>query len=103
MDRSVYRYRFTRSVSMQEVEQSLLLAILAVECLHGASPVRLDARYSLTEEKRACVIDATTGVGEDLNRIFTGFVIKEFGEDAFSVRRIATAGQAGEVAQGTTE
>ena len=91
MDKNIYRYRFKEGISMQDVEESLLLAILAAECLHGESRVRLDASYSLSEEKRACAIDATTDVGRDVCRIFTGFAIREFGEDAFKVERVQEA------------
>ena len=61
--------------------------MLAVEGLHGASKVRLDAKYCFDTEKHACVIDADTVVGQDISRIFTGFAIREFGESAFTVSR----------------
>jgi hypothetical protein len=97
MDRNVHRYQFEKGVAMQEVEESLLLAILAAECLHGESRVRLDASYSLSEGKRAAVIDASTQVGQDICRIFTGFAIREFGEDAFQVERLEPTPQPMEV------
>jgi len=87
MTRETYRYTFDPSARMQEVEEALLLAALAVESLYGQSRVRMDAAYCLNAEKRTCVIDAATQVGRDICRIFTGFVIREFGEQAFSVRR----------------
>jgi len=88
MNKEIYRYTFEPSARMPEVEESLLLAVLAVESLHGQSRVRMDASYCVDAEKRACVIDATTPVGRDLCRIFTGFAIREFGEAAFKVRRV---------------
>ena len=88
MSREVYRYSFTPAVRMADAEESLLLAVLAAESLHGRSRVRMDASYCTDAEKRACVIDATSQVGRDICRIFTGFAIREFGEDAFQVRRI---------------
>lgn len=90
MNRELYRYRFDRDVPLKEAEESLLLAVLAAECLHGESRVRLDASYCFSRRKRACIIDATTEVGRDISRIFTGFAIKEFGEDAFHVKRLTT-------------
>jgi len=89
VNRDIYRYRFERDVPLKDVEESLLLAVLAAECLHGESRVRLDASYRFSRQKRACVIDASTQVGQDICRIFTGFAIKEFGEDAFSVERLS--------------
>ena len=48
-------------------------------------PVCLDAG------KRSCVVDAATDVGRAIARIFTGFLTREFGEEAFQVQRIAGA------------
>lgn len=88
MNKEIYRHTFEPSARMQDVEEALLLAVLAVESLHGQSRVRMDASYCINADKRVCVIDATTPVGRDLCRIFTGFAIREFGETAFKVRRI---------------
>jgi hypothetical protein len=93
MTKETYRYTFEPSARMQDVEEALLLAVLAVESLHGQSRVRMDAAYCLNAEKRVCVIDATSQVGRDICRIFTGFAIREFGEHAFSVRRADGAPQ----------
>jgi hypothetical protein len=88
MSKEVYRYSFGKDVPLQDVEESFLLAVLAVECLHGQARVRLDAGYYLDKPKRACVVDASTPVGQDINKIFTGFCIREFGEDSFKVERV---------------
>ena len=85
--KDVYRYSFEKDVPLQDVEESLLLAVLAAECLHGESRVRLDAGYYLDKQTRACVVDASTDVGRDICRIFTGFLSREFGEDSFRVER----------------
>lgn len=91
MNGDIYRYQFTPEVPANDAEETLLLAVLAAECLHGQSRVRLDASYSMDAEKHACVIDAGTDVGRDIVRIFTGFAIREFGEEAFKVKRIQEA------------
>lgn len=87
MSREIHRYQFDASVPADEIESTLLLAVLAVEGLHGVSRVRLDASYCFDPEKYACVIDAGSDVGRDICRIFTGFAIREFGEAAFAVER----------------
>ena len=97
MAKDVYRYVFDEGVPVEDAEESLLLAVLATECLHGESRVRLDAGYFFDKVKRACVVDATTDVGRDICRIFTGFVSREFGEDSFRVERVeGAAEEAGE-------
>jgi hypothetical protein len=88
MAREVYRYSFPPEVSLDDVEASLLLAVWAVESLHGESQARLDASHLLDKDKRSCVIDAATPVGRDLNRLFVGYVRREFG-CTFRVERIA--------------
>ena len=89
MNRELYRYHFAATVPLRDVENSLLLAVLATECLHGRSLVRLDASFCLENDKRACVVDAATEVGLAIARIFTGFITREFGEKAFKVERVA--------------
>jgi hypothetical protein len=93
MSQDVYRYRFTQDTPMEEVEITLMLAVLAAESLHGAAQVRLDAGHCLDAAQRACVIDAGTEVGRHLNRLFVGFLRQEFGADAFRVERLAEAPQ----------
>jgi hypothetical protein len=86
--REIYRYRFERDVPLKAARESLLLAVIAAECLHGETQVRLDASYRFSRQRRSCVIDASTDVGRDISRLFTGLAIREFGEDAFQVERI---------------
>lgn len=87
MNQDVYSYYFSPSVPMVEVEASLVLAIFAVESLHGAAQVKLDTAHFLDTDRRACAIDGTSVVGRDLNRIFAGFLSREFSGDAFRIRR----------------
>lgn len=89
MSHSLYCYRFAPEVPLEEIEATLLLALFAAESLHGEAQVRLDASHCLDKEQRACTIDAGTPVGQDFNRLFTGFVAREFGADAFQVERVA--------------
>jgi len=88
MSREVHRYSFISSVPANEIEETLLLAVLAAEGLHGQSRVRLDATYYFDAEKHACVVDTGSEVGRDIARMFTGFAIREFGEAAFKVCRV---------------
>ena len=87
MSDGVYRYQIDKELPIREVESSLLLAIMAAENLYGEAAVRLDAAHFLDIDQRACVIDAGTPVGRDINRLFVGFLIREFGPDSFVVER----------------
>lgn len=94
----LYRYDFDETVQTEDVDAALLLAIWGCEALHGEAQTRLDAAHYLDPAQRACVIDAGTPVGRDLNRLFTGFLIREFGPDAFTVERVDKRHQAQEAA-----
>ncbi len=80
-----YCYRFASELALNEVEDSLLLAAMATEGLHGRSRVRLEARFVLDRNRRECSIEAGTEVGRDLARIFTGLLTQQFGEQAFGL------------------
>lgn len=88
MPKEMYRYAFTADVPLEEIEASLLLAVFATESLHGESQVRLDVTHFLDTDRRACVVDAGTAAGRDFNRLFVGFIRREFGEDTFQVERV---------------
>ena len=86
MKPTIYRYVFEGSVPMDEAEATLHLAILAAESLFGVSTVRMDAAYSIDEQRRVCVVDASNDVGRCICQVFTGYLAREFGESAFHVR-----------------
>jgi hypothetical protein len=90
MTKELYRYAFHPHVPLEEIAASLLLAVWGAVNLHGEDRVAADAAHSLDPLRRACVIDAGTPVGRDLNRLFAHFVRRELSEDAYRVDRIVT-------------
>jgi hypothetical protein len=88
MTKELYRYSFPPHVPVEDIEATLLLALWGAESLHGESQVRLDAAHFLDTNRRAAVIDAGTQVGRDVNRLFIGFIRREFGEGGFQVTRV---------------
>ncbi|QDU80629.1 hypothetical protein Pla110_23600 [Polystyrenella longa] len=82
------KYTFHESAEMTDVEASLLLAIFATEALHGESQVRLEAAHAFDAELHSCVIKSDGPVGRDLNRLFVGFLRREFGEKSFQIERL---------------
>ncbi len=82
-----YRYRFARAVPARDIEETLTLALMAVESLHGRARVRMDGRFRLDKDRRICLIDAGTRIGADLAKIFTGYVTREYGEKAVDISR----------------
>jgi hypothetical protein len=88
MVRECYRYAFGKDVCVEDVEGALLLAVLAIEALHGQAQARMDVRHAFDRKARACVVDATTQTGRDFAKLLTGFLRREIDERDFSVKRI---------------
>ncbi|QDV25956.1 hypothetical protein [Aureliella helgolandensis] len=88
MIREIYRYAFDKSVDAREAEATLLVAVIAAEALHGPSAIRMNGRYRFDATSRNCEIDGGSEVGQDLNRLYVGFLNREFGPSSFSVQRI---------------
>jgi hypothetical protein len=86
-DAEVYRYALPAAAAAGDLEDTLALAVLACQALHGEAQVRLDAAYEFDARKRTCSIDASSAVGRDLNRLFAGLLAREFGPGAFEVVR----------------
>jgi len=81
----LYRYSFKRHLDIDDVQDTLTLSILGAENLHGRARVRLDGWWRLDRQRRTCTIDASTPVGQDVAKLFTGYLAREFGENAFRV------------------
>jgi len=86
MNSHAYRFVFAEKLKLEEVEASLLLALLVAECLHGRARVKLDSSFNLDRKTRSCLIGADTEIGSTIARVFSGLLSLEFGEEAFKVR-----------------
>jgi hypothetical protein len=91
MRAAVYRYDFKPDVPMDEVEASIVLALMATESLHGECDVQLASPHFLDAARHACIVDATTALGGDFNRVLLGFLRREFGQGAFRVHAVDQA------------
>jgi hypothetical protein len=89
MPTTAYKYLFRDTTPADEVEATLVLAILAVEALHGEAQAKMDAAHVFDAGLRTVVIDATTEVGRDFNRLFVGLMSREFGPASFRVERVS--------------
>jgi hypothetical protein len=88
MTPEIHRYEFASSVPLAEVEATLTLSLLAAEGLHSQSRLALEAAYTIDAEDGTIVIEAKGRAGQDLNRLFTGFLTREFGPSGFRVERL---------------
>jgi hypothetical protein len=79
------KFYFDLSVSIQEAEGTLQLALMAVGSMYGPDRMRLEAQTKLCLAQRTCSIDISTEVGRSLAAIFLGYVRREFGDQAMRV------------------
>ncbi len=91
MSEHAYRYRFAERIDLRDVGDTLLLAVLAAAGLFGQTRVRMDAGFATDPSSNVLIVDASTIVGQAINGIFTSFLMREFGADAFEVKRVAVA------------
>jgi hypothetical protein len=89
MTLQTYLFRFGPNAPMNEVEDTLRLAILATAAVHGEADVAIDAAHEVESEQRICTIDGSTPSGRDLARLFSSFISREFGSQAFTVKRLS--------------
>jgi hypothetical protein len=83
----IITFAFAPTVPVPEAEATLRLAVLAVESLHGADRVRLELHVRIDRAARRIVIDASTDPGRTLAAIFSGYIRREFGDDAVQMER----------------
>lgn len=83
-----FRFEFAHDVPLLEVEQTLHLAQFAAEGMFGGARVRLHSSYRCDQAERAITVDAGSEVGAAVAKVFTGLLLREFGEDAFAVRPV---------------
>jgi hypothetical protein len=88
------RLRFEPAVPMAEVADTLELARLAAESLHGPERVELELRTDIDVEGHAVSIGTGTRAGRTVAIVFLGLVKREFGDQAVHVLRHSGRGVA---------
>lgn len=89
MMNEMYCYAFPDGADMKTIGETLLLATMAAEGLHGRTRIQLDAAFKCDPSARTAQVDASNEVGAAIARIFTALLSATIGEPAFKVERIA--------------
>ena len=84
-----YRFRFTDEIPMGKIAQRLLLAAINTENVFGEAAMRLDAKFRIDKAARVVEIDRDTEVGRHIAQLFVSYITKEFGDQVYSVERVA--------------
>jgi len=82
----VCRFKFNKSLSREQIEEKIAFAVVSAECTFGQAKVRIHASYLAADNK--VVIDVSSPVGEHIAEVFTGLLIKDYGEQSFTVERV---------------
>ena len=87
MNQDIYQFSFDESVNVEDAQGTFMLALVALESLHGKAAVRLDCRFRSDPAAKLFHINSGTAIGSDLAKLFTGFAINAYGYDAVCIRR----------------
>jgi hypothetical protein len=91
---AVCRFKFPEGLDREIIETQLALAIIAAECTYGQPKVSISAAYCVStvstdaKKKPQVAIDVCTEVGEHIAQVFTGLMIRQPGEDKFTVDKV---------------
>lgn len=88
MATDTYRFEFRIPNMLSDAELTLHLAQYAIEGLYGEARVRLESNYRVDRARGAILVDGGNEVGQAVVKAYTRLLAREFGEDAFHVRRI---------------
>jgi hypothetical protein len=89
----VCRFKFKKTISREQIEEHIAFAVISAECTFGQAKVRLNAAYLAADSK--VVIDVSSPVGEHIAEVFTGLLIKNYGEQSFTVERVRNESHSG--------
>lgn len=83
-------YRFTVLIPSSKgfLDSLLRLALAETEVVFGRAKVKLETAYEVASKGPVCTIEGGTECGEHLAKLFTGFLLKKFGEQGFRVDRL---------------
>lgn len=81
------RFQLSTDVPIDEVEDTLQLAMFAVEGLVGRVRVCAEVDHEMDDLSRVIVIDDGSVAGWLVSRVFAGLLSREFGERSFCLSR----------------
>jgi hypothetical protein len=75
---NAYRFTLPDAAQAAAAQETLSLALMAAEALHGEPQVRMDVYCTVDTDSRTVWIDSRTVAGADLARLFMGYAMREF-------------------------
>ena len=87
MSQDVYNFTFSDEISPLQARATFMLALVAVQSLHGAVAVSMECRFHSNLMRKQYHVHSGSPIGNDLARIFAGFCFNAYGPEAVKVRR----------------
>jgi len=81
MSQHHYHFRFEAAIPVADIEALILMALVALNSLHGLTRVRLDCQFTFDRSRRDLLIDGGTLLGRHLAQIISGFGDYLYGEE----------------------
>lgn len=86
-DDRTFHFTFAASVPADELSDTVVLSTIATEALYGAERVALEAQAEFDAKARTVCVRGETEVGRAMATLFLGFIWREHGQAAVTVRR----------------
>ncbi|MBI3551587.1 MAG: hypothetical protein HY077_03650 [Elusimicrobia bacterium] len=83
---ATYRFKPSKPQAPKLLAMLLDLAVKETEVVYGQARVKLETSFEVKDSE--CRIEGGTECAEHLAKLFTGFLIKKFGEQGFRVERL---------------
>ncbi|MHB1001441.1 MAG: hypothetical protein ACYC27_19555 [Armatimonadota bacterium] len=74
MTRTVYKFTFTKEVEISDINNAMAMAAIAVEAIYGEPAMKIDGKFYVSDRQRICLIDSESQLGQDLAKVFAGFI-----------------------------
>jgi hypothetical protein len=84
----MYQFTITRpGVDVDLVKALVIMAVKETDLVFSPAQRKLETNFQLQPRRPAFAVAGGTECGEHLARLLSGFMIKQFGEDGFVVKR----------------
>ena len=84
----VYQFTITRpGIDLDLVKALVIMAVKETDLVFSSARRKLETNFRVQSKRPGCAVAGGTECGEHLARLLSGFLIKQFGEDGFVVKR----------------
>jgi hypothetical protein len=84
-----YTFLFSSDVDLDEATGTLRHSLMAAEGLYGEARVRTEVSFAIEPVRAAIRVSGVPPILDSVTQIFASLLTREFGRDAFTVRRDA--------------